>query len=293
MKALKMAAIAAFAVMAVALVATSAYAFHLGGWGTSPILSYSAQPNVTTPTTGETVSPAILYSAEPALTTASAVATPIYYPTCICSYGYNDYTSGYTYGYGPGCGCGGRGRGGCWGYGYGTAPIYGASTTPLTISQAVAAANEYLASLNNPNLAIANVQEYAVNFRFALYEKNTGVGAYEMTINKYTGYVYPGMGPSVTWNTKYGIVNGVLTIYNATATATMPVTAAQAQSFAQQYLSTVMPATTVGNTTPFYGYYNVEVLSDGNMYGVLSVNGYTGQIWYQAWLGSFVQQTTP
>jgi hypothetical protein len=287
MKALKIAAIAVFAVMAVALVATAGICFPSRWMGTSPILSYSAQPSVTTPTTASST----VYSAEPVLTTASAVTTPIYYPTC-CSTWYNGYEADDCYdGY---YGCGGCGRhGGYWGYGYGTAPIYGAYTTPLTISQAVAAANEYLASLNNPNLAIANVQEYAVNFRFALYEKNSGVGAYEMTINKYTGYVYPGMGPSVTWNTKYGIVNGVLTIYNATAKATMPVTAAQAQSFAQQYLSTVMPATTVGNTTPFYGYYNVEVLSGGNMYGVLSVNGYTGQIWCQAWLGSFVQQTTP
>ena len=291
MKALKKVAIAVFVVMAIALVVTSAYAFNIGGLGTSQetastILSY--------PTTGNDLvaSPDIVYSAEPALTTASEVTTPIYYPTC-CSYGYDGYSYGYNdNGYYYGCGgCGGH-RGG-WGcYGYDTYPCT-TSTTPLTISQAVAAANEYLTSLNNPNLAIANVQEYTVNFRFSLYEKSTGIGTYEMTINKYTGYVYPGMGPSVTWNTKYGIINGVLTIYNATATTTMPVTATQAQTFAQQYLSTVMPATTVGNTTPFYGYYNVEVLSGGNTYGILSVNGYTGQIWYQAWHGSFIQETTP
>ena len=287
MKALKIFAITVFAVMAVALVATSAYAFHIGGFATTPD---SASDAATIVQSYETINPAIEYSAEPALTTASAVTTPIYYPTC-CSYGYD----GYAYGYNDngGCyGCGGCGRhGGYWGCG--TAPIYGTSTTPLTISQAVAVANEYLTSLNNPNLAIANVQEYAVNFRFSLYEKSTGAGAYEMTINKYTGSVYPGMGPSVTWNTKYGIINGILTVYNATATTTMPVTAAQAQSFAQQYLSTVMPATTVGDATTFYGYYNVEVLSGGNTYGMLSVNGYTGQIWYQAWHGSFIQETTP
>jgi hypothetical protein len=291
MKALKIFAITVFAVMAVALVATSAYAFHIGGFATTPD---SASDAATLVQSYETISPAIGYSAEPALTTAAAVTTPIYYPTC-CSNGYDGYACDYDYD-GSYYGCGGHGRhGGFWGYGCGTAPVYpyGTSTTPLTISQAVAAANEYLTSLNNPDLAIANVQEYAVNFRFSLYEKSTGVGAYEMTINKYTGYVYPGMGPSVTWNTKYGIINGVLTVYNATATATMPVTAAQAQTFAQQYLSTVMPATTVGDVTTFYGYYNVEVLSGGNTYGMLSVNGYTGQIWYQAWHGSFIQETTP
>jgi hypothetical protein len=334
MKPLKIVAIAVFAVMAVALVTTSAYAFHLDGFGTteetvSSLLSYPVQPSVTTPATApttapsaatsitatpepptsseveettssstsyaavpvqtyETVCPAIVYGAEPVLTTASAVTSPIYYPICCSSwYGYDAcYDDGYYYGCG---GCGGRGHGGY--YGYGTAPIYG-TTTALTINQAVTVANEYLTSLNNLNLAIANVQEYAVNFRFTVYEKTTGVGAYEMTINKYTGYVYPGMGPSLIWNTKYGIINGAITVYNATATSTMPVTAAQAQSFAQQYLSTALPATTVGTATPFYGYYNVEVLSGGNLYGIVSVNGCTGQIWYQAWHGAFIQQAT-
>ena len=289
MKGKKTVAVTALAVMAVALAVTSAYALHIGGFGASEetvstILSYPTQ---------STDSSLVTYGNEPVLTTATEVTNPIYYPTCICGYGYGT-TDGYTgYGYGPGYGwgCGGHGRGGCWGYGYGAAPIYG-TTAPLTISQAVSAADEYLTSLNNPNLAIVNVQEYATVFRFSLYEKSTGVGACEMTINKYTGYVLPAMGPSIAWNTKYGIINGALTVYNASATATMPVTAAQAQTFAQQYLATVMPATTGGSANPFYGYYNVEVLSSGNTYGIISVNGYTGQIWYQAWLGSFIQQAT-
>jgi hypothetical protein len=293
MKTLKTAAIITiFAVMAIALVATSAYAFNLGGLGkteetASAVLSYPAQTSLTTSTTVDE----IVYSAEPALTTAS-VTTPIYYPTC-CTTWYNGYEANDGYdGHYYGCGgCGGHGHGGY--YGCDTASIYGTTTTPLTLSQAVTVANEYLTSLNNPNLAITNVQEYAVNFRFSLYEKSTGIGAYEMTINKYTGYVCPGMGPSVIWNTKYTIINGAISVYNATATSTMPVTATQAQTFAQQYLSTAMPATTVGTATPFYGYYNVEVLSGGNLYGILSVNGYTGQIWYQAWHGSFIQQTAP
>lgn len=280
--------------------------FYLGESGVSEktvatTLSYPTESGVITPTVPATVqteaqldlvvSPAIFYGAEPHLTTASEVTTPIYYPTC-CSSWYDGDTCDYDHDeyY---CGHGGRGRhGGYWGYDCDIAPVYGTST-PLTINEANTVANEYLTSLDNPDLAIANVQEYTTSFRFSLIEKSTGVGAYEMSINKYTGYVYPTMGPCLTWNTKYGIINGELTVYDPTATSTMPVTVDQAQSFAQQYLSTVLPATTIGNTTPFYGYYNIEVLSDGNIYTILSVNGYTGQIWYHAWHECFIQEVAP
>ena len=38
----------------------------------------------------------------------------------------------------------------------------------------------------------------------------------------------------------------------------------------------------------FYGYYTIHVLSDGQVYGMLSVNGYSGQVWYHNWHGQFV-----
>jgi len=44
--------------------------------------------------------------------------------------------------------------------------------------------------------------------------------------------------------------------------------------------------------TTFYGYYTIEVLSNGTTYGMLSVNGYTGQIWYHTWHGTFIQEAT-
>jgi len=38
----------------------------------------------------------------------------------------------------------------------------------------------------------------------------------------------------------------------------------------------------------FYGYYTLHVLKDGQIYGMLSVNGYTGQVWYHSWHGPFL-----
>jgi hypothetical protein len=70
---------------------------------------------------------------------------------------------------------------------------------------------------------------------------------------------------------------------------TMTVTAEQAKADAQQYLSANYPGTAVGDVETFYGYYHVNVLQNGQTYGMLSVNGYTRQVWYHTWHGSFVQ----
>ena len=61
---------------------------------------------------------------------------------------------------------------------------------------------------------------------------------------------------------------------------------------AQQYLDTYYAGTTVGEVTTFYGYYTIEVENNGNIYGMLSVNSYTGQVWFHTWHGSFIQEAT-
>ena len=38
----------------------------------------------------------------------------------------------------------------------------------------------------------------------------------------------------------------------------------------------------------FYGYYTIHILRDGKIYGMLSVNGYTGQVWFHSWHGQFL-----
>ena len=173
------------------------------------------------------------------------------------------------------------------------APPYTTTTTatPLNISTAVTIAQNYLTQLNNPNLAVSQVEEYTQNFYVQVTEKNTGVGAFQLLIDKYTGVVGPEMGPNMMWNTKYGMMSGgMMGFYGTTPTATMPVNATQAAANAQQYLNTALPGTTVGDTTTFYGYYTIEVLNAGNPYGMLSVNGYTGQVWYHTWHGAFIQE---
>ncbi len=66
----------------------------------------------------------------------------------------------------------------------------------------------------------------------------------------------------------------------------------QARAKAQQYLDSNFPAKTAGDADSYYGYYNIDVLLNGSTYGMLSVNGYTGQVWYHTWHGAYIQTGT-
>lgn len=68
------------------------------------------------------------------------------------------------------------------------------------------------------------------------------------------------------------------------------VTAAQAKTIAQTFLDTRVPGTKVRNVDTFPGYYTLDITRDGKVAGMLSVNAYTGQVWYHAWHGTFVQE---
>jgi len=195
------------------------------------------------------------------------------------------YTPAYPYqGYG--------GRGGCWGRWAGAAgyPTTETATTPLTITQAADIAKTYVASLNNPDLTEKEIEEYANNFYVPVTEKSTGNGAFELLFNKYTGIVTPEPGPNMMWNTQYDFGAGFCNWLRGTTTATPTVTVEQAKTDAHQYLTSYLPGTTVGDITAFSGHYTVEVLSNGTPYGMLSVNSFTGQVWYHNWHGSFVQE---
>ena len=193
------------------------------------------------------------------------------------------YTSGYgatTGGYGMGC----RGSNGYVGTPTTT------DGTQLTINTAVSIAQQYMGSLTNKDLTVDEVEEYTQNFYVLVKESSTGRGAFELLINKYTGAISPEMGPNMMWNTKYGMMSsGMMGGFATTAATPMTVTVDQAKVDAQQFLNTNYPGTTVGNVDTFYGYYHIDVLQTGNTYGMLSVNGYTGQVWYHTWHGAFIQ----
>ena len=174
---------------------------------------------------------------------------------------------------------------------YGTAAPYANTRTPLTITEAKTIAQNYVTSIGNPGLTVKQVEEYTNNFYVQVNEVSTGKGAFELLINKQTGSIYPEMGPNMMWNTKYGMMRGgILGGIFGTPTATMTVTSAQATTDAQTYLNSYIFGATTGDVNTFYGYYTIEVLNGSTTYGMLSVNGYTGQVWFHTWHGIFIAE---
>ena len=190
----------------------------------------------------------------------------------------------------------------------GTQPTPSTTATALTINDAATIAQNYVTQLGNSNLSVKEVDQYSTCFYAQVIEKNTGAGAFELTINNITGTAAAEQGAMMQWNTKYGIsstgmmgyltsgtgsmmgTGGMVNWLRGTPTTTMAIAMGQANAAAQQYLSTNYPGTTVGQVSTFYGYYNMQVLKGTNFYGMMTVNGQTAQVLYCSWLGTFMQR---
>ncbi len=199
------------------------------------------------------------------------------------------------WGYGPGMMGGYMGRRmgvyGNWGW---SNP---GNQSPLTIDQAVEAAHQYLSAYGNPDpstgsgqvLALTEVMEFSDNFYAEVEEKSTSVHAFELLVDRYSGAVYPEPGPNMMWNTKYGHMGRMMGGWGSWQSGPMTVSAEQARKYAQQWLDQFLPGTLVAESADaFYGYYTIHVLKDKSISGMLSVNGYTGEVWYHTWHGDFV-----
>ena len=176
-------------------------------------------------------------------------------------------------------------------------PMFGAATTPanaqpITFDKAVEAAQQYLKSYNNADLKLAEVMEFDNNFYALVTEKSTS--AFELLVNRYTGVVTPEPGPNMMWNTKYGHMagqSGMMGGRGSQQTGPMTVTVAQARTAAQQWLDANQPgAQLADDEMQFSGYYTMDFLKNGKTAGMLSVNGYSGQVWHHTWHGNFISE---
>ncbi len=201
-------------------------------------------------------------------------------------------------GFGPGM-MGGYGPGGMMG---GAWQGQGQSATPLTnLDDARAAFQRYVDATDNKNLALDEVMQFEQNFYAIVKDTTTSTGAFELLANPRTGVVFPEMGPNMMWNTQYGMMAGgggrgfggmMGGAWGQQQPQGQPtVDAAKAQQLAQQWLDQNQPGS--GTETPdvFPGYFTLHTTKDGQITGMLSVNAYTGQVWYHNWHGSFVAST--
>jgi hypothetical protein len=170
------------------------------------------------------------------------------------------------------------------------------------MDQARQAAENYLARLNNPDLEIKEIMLFDNNAYVRVTEKSTGTGAMELLVDPSTQAAFPEYGPNMMWNLKYGPMSGTGGMMggagrmgrfpgaSASASAALPVTPEQAVKAAQQYLDQQFPGSQA-DTQPdaFYGYYTIDILKDGKPTGMLSVNGFSQQVFYHSWHGAFIE----
>ena len=166
--------------------------------------------------------------------------------------------------------------------GGGSSGYYSGTATALSHDDAKEIADNYLASLNNPDLEVDEFEEYFHNFYLSLVEKSTGRGAIEIIIDRYYGSYQPEP-QTMMWNGKYGMMGSY-------QQSQMPVTEPQAMEIAQEFLDVAYPGTEAGEIVAYYGYYTIMTELEGEHYGMLSVNGYSGDVWYHTWHGMFISE---
>ncbi|MGB9722349.1 MAG: hypothetical protein ACP5OO_04950 [Chloroflexia bacterium] len=154
--------------------------------------------------------------------------------------------------------------------------------------EARVAVERFIASRGYPDLAVHEVMEFERNFYAIVEEKSTGIGAMELLVDKWSGLVGPEPGPNMMWNTRYGMMGGMMgQRWGDGPPALSP---EEAASIAQHWLDRNLPGVQVrpDDVDPFYGYYTLHVWKDGRIYGMLSVHSRTGRVWYHSWHGAFI-----
>jgi hypothetical protein len=163
----------------------------------------------------------------------------------------------------------------------------------LDINQAYDVANKYLGSINDPDIAIDEVMEFEYNYYVIYYEKSTGIGAFEMLIDKENGHIFPEYGPNMMWNLKYGhggmMGSGGMMGGGYYYPGVEPITVDAALGIAQRFLDETYPGSLAEEAHQFYGYYTIHTMRNGEIQGMLSVNEYTGAVWYHNWHGKYIQ----
>ncbi|MEW5828351.1 MAG: hypothetical protein AB1846_05620 [Chloroflexota bacterium] len=222
--------------------------------------------------------------------------------------------------YGPAGMMGGAGYGGMLGSGMmgGFGSLYG--VTPLSVDEARQSVESYLSSFGNSDLAIEEIMTFDNNAYAIVTEKSSGVGAFELLVDPVTRAVYPEYGPNMMWNLKYGMMSGfggyglmgpgmmmgggfgpggMMNGFGPDSNAQIPevsadmsVSAEEAAQVAQQYLDAYYPGVAVSDEiTAFYGYYTLDIEREGKIIGMLSVNGFTRQVFLHTWHGTFIEMS--
>lgn len=162
----------------------------------------------------------------------------------------------------------------------------------ISIGAAQRSVQSFLDRSGNADLKIDELMEFQDNFYALIKERSSGIGAFELLVGKSNGHVAFEPGPDMMWNAKYGMMGrgSVMSGFRQSpSNGSMNVGGDQAAVIAQGWLDRNIGGDSTGAPDAFYGYYTFHFLRHGKVDGMLSVNGYTGQVWYHNWHGSFIQ----
>jgi len=194
--------------------------------------------------------------------------------------------------------------------GFGGMPMFGqgASAEPLTIEAARTAVEGFLTKLGRDNLALGEIMIFENNAYAVIDDTATGQGAFEVLVDSLRQVVHLEYGPSMMWNTVYGMhgsdpifgvgrmpggmAGGMMEGYGpqTAPTSDTPLTEAQAREKAQAYVDASLAGQTLSATAEaFPGYFTFDTEKDGTPSGMLSVNAATGQVWLHTWHGAFIE----
>jgi len=162
----------------------------------------------------------------------------------------------------------------------GTAP----NVSPLGMDRIKGIVTKALADRGDKNLLLDELLQFSNGFYALVKERDSGKGAMELLIDPYSGSISPEFGPNMMWNAKYG----PMAFWKAELSARQ-ISADDAKAAARRFLDSY------GNNgaydldlDEFYGYYTIDVIKDGRILGMLSVNSSDGAVWYHSWHGTFV-----
>ena len=174
------------------------------------------------------------------------------------------------------------------------------------------------------DLRVGEVMRFENNYYAELVEPS-GDRATEVLVNPATGAVWLEYGPAMMWKTRYGMMGGSLgsggmmgggsgfggmmsggprsggmmggryggdpTWAPSPETTRPSVSAQEAKAAAVRWLAREGSELRAGTADAFPGYYTLHVLEGDKVAGMLSVNAYTGAVWYHRWHGRFLSMT--
>lgn len=163
---------------------------------------------------------------------------------------------------------------------------------PLTMDEAVNVARDYMDRRQLPDVTVVEIMEFENHFYAATTETDSGRHAFALTIDRFDGHVNAAPGPNQQWNLKYGpmMMGAGDPIDDAAFEQPMAISPDQARDRAQRFLHQRWPDVTVDadDVRPGYGYHTVPFQRNGQIAGMVSVHGTTGEVWRHDWHGSFI-----